>query len=167
MPNVKAVIEDQANAKNSNNLIDGNHDVSKILNSVMETCVAAGVNNEIKGNAGVGASGGFGGDFNSFKNILNSYLGDNSYISGYTISDTDRTVLSALIAYNKENREDLFGNNYSSSRFPHLNRWARHIQSYDKSTSHQNRSQHCFQFPVVNNNILVRILFNYSCTCYL
>ncbi|XP_039287270.1 valine--tRNA ligase [Nilaparvata lugens] len=53
--------------------------------------------------------------------VINSYLADNSYLDGYTLTELDRRVYEELA---------VCGGFGSRKTFPHINRWARHIKSF-------------------------------------
>lgn len=130
-PNVKNVIE-QTSHNNETSIIDNcKNDVSKILDNIIENYIAVnnGAGIKVTDNAvcGEGSIMDFG-SIDSYKNILNTFLADNSYISGYTISDIDKTVFNALIVCDNNDKNVL-----SLKNFPHLKRWAKHIQSYNTS----------------------------------
>lgn len=54
------------------------------------------------------------------RTMLNTYLGDHSYVDGYLVSETDHIIYETLVSG---------GGFYSDSKFPHLNRWAYHMRA--------------------------------------
>lgn len=59
------------------------------------------------------------------RTLLNVYLGDHSYIDGYTMSETDRVVYNVVSAMG-----------WDRVKLPHLDRWVNHIKALQQSRAH-------------------------------
>lgn len=56
------------------------------------------------------------------RTLLNVYLGDYSYVDGYTMSESDHAVYKVVSEIG-----------WNSGKLPHLNRWGNHVKALQQS----------------------------------
>ncbi|RZF33102.1 hypothetical protein LSTR_LSTR009831 [Laodelphax striatellus] len=80
--------------------------------------------------------------------VINGYLGDNSYVNGYWLTDLDCRLYEELAS----------GGGFGSSQaLPHINRWARHVKSFAHGSVNDGDSGDALERSPVDLWILSRL----------